>query len=372
MILAISVYSETGRVFLSGYTRLTDFDVFLMRDELFIDEKKIKTKRIRVNCIDKTIIADNKKVYKIKNIKYSDNENRGFALDCIHGMQKYSGDFLLFEKDDKLYLINYIETNALLSSILGSEAGDSFSEEALKAMSIAMRTYYYYKKESNQSNSFDIDGADGRDIVYRGKNYATPKSNKITNMTKNMVLTDINGEIICPLYHSTSSGIILKDEVLTSTIDNSPIEPLLMVDEENGIILPSISNYYNFKEKIPENIVYNALGITDENRGKIKIRYFNNTKCVDFIGVTLNNGSILWTKGYKFISNCQRAGFYNLRSIQFDFTIENGMFYFKGKGFGHLCGMSQWSAENLARHGYKYDYILKKYYPYGYISKIKE
>jgi len=37
-------------------------------------------------------------------------------------------------------------------------------------------------------------------------------------------------------------------------------------------------------------------------------------------------------------------------------------FIFRGKGFGHGLGMSQWGARGYAELGYDYRYILQNYY----------
>ena len=59
----------------------------------------------------------------------------------------------------------------------------------------------------------------------------------------------------------------------------------------------------------------------------------------------------------------QRHGINDLQSIQFNIEKIGDNYFFTGRGFGHFCGMSQYSAEELAKNGYNYEQILKKYYP---------
>jgi len=41
---------------------------------------------------------------------------------------------------------------------------------------------------------------------------------------------------------------------------------------------------------------------------------------------------------------------------------ENTSYIFKGRGYGHLVGMSQNGANGMAKNGFTYDEILKHYY----------
>jgi stage II sporulation protein D len=42
--------------------------------------------------------------------------------------------------------------------------------------------------------------------------------------------------------------------------------------------------------------------------------------------------------------------------------ISNKKYVFKGKGFGHGLGMSQWGAKGYAEQGYDYKKILQAFY----------
>jgi stage II sporulation protein D len=51
-------------------------------------------------------------------------------------------------------------------------------------------------------------------------------------------------------------------------------------------------------------------------------------------------------------------------------TRQGDAFVFKGQGFGHGVGLSQWGAQGMARAGRSYQEILTHYYPGTTISKI--
>ena len=56
------------------------------------------------------------------------------------------------------------------------------------------------------------------------------------------------------------------------------------------------------------------------------------------------------------------AGSAGLRSGQ-EIPVENGAFVFRGRGWGHGVGLSQWGAITMAEQGWAADRILEHYYP---------
>lgn len=63
------------------------------------------------------------------------------------------------------------------------------------------------------------------------------------------------------------------------------------------------------------------------------------------------------------VNGAQLRGALGLRSASFDFTLEEGVFRFTVRGWGHGVGMSQAGAVFLAKRGSDYREILAHYYP---------
>jgi stage II sporulation protein D len=310
------------------------------------------------------IIKFREKTIKIENINIFTKDKTIF--NSFAGDQEYKGDFYITNVDDKLKIINEVLIDDYFASVLGSEMGGEFSMESLKASAIAIRTYFYKKKRNYINYDYDINNADGIDMVYRGSFYATKKMYQAFKETENLFLVDNNDNLVLPLFHSTSGGIILKDIVMKSGFNDNIDNPVLLYDvDEKNIPLSIKSPYFKFNTVLTSENLKNILStkIKTSVIQNIKLKYFSNTKCVDFIGFENNSSKIFWLKGFEFISLAQKKGFYNLRSIQFRVDKINDNYYFIGSGFGHLCGMSQYSAEKLARNGYNFTFILKKYYP---------
>jgi stage II sporulation protein D len=371
-IRILLIFPENVRINLVHYSRLKDFEIKLDKSsELIIDEKKNKTSKIKILPEEKKIIFGNNSARTFNKIKIIAKKPVSFI--SFSGTANYKGIFYINAASDKIKIINEIPSEDYFAGVLGAEMGESFSIEALKALSIAARTYFYNKKTNYSKDDFDINNSDGVDMVYRGTDFASAKMYEAFNGTKDLYLVDKNGSLIVPYFHSTSGGIILKDKVMTSKIDENIEDPVLLLDaDENGLPLSKDSPYFEFFISLKSSDIIHILSpkIKLENLKEIRLKYFINTDCVDYIGFADQNDRILWIKAYDFISLAQKKNFFNLHSIQFNITKDKENYFFKGRGFGHLCGLSQYSAEKLALKGYSYLEILKKYYPDYNIKKI--
>jgi len=61
----------------------------------------------------------------------------------------------------------------------------------------------------------------------------------------------------------------------------------------------------------------------------------------------------------------------NLRSTDFNLSINGNNVYIETLGFGHSVGMSQYGAQGMASAGKSYQDILKHYYKNTEITKLE-
>jgi stage II sporulation protein D len=361
------------KVNIIGYPKLDSFQITLNTDSvLFIDHHKVSAPSLSIFPKQHTYqLAEDQNMRPFSFIEIQSHGTVFFVSPA--GNQSYTGDFSIRMNGEQLSIINTVRIKDYFASVLGSEMGEGFSEETLKAQAIAIRTYFYTRKDQYHNEKYDINNADGRDIVYRGSAFATPLMYQIMEQTKGQILTDKEGKKILPLFHSTSGGIILKDEVMQSDMDHKIKEPVLFYDKtDTGTPLSADSPYFHFQQMISKDQILKMIQprfqITQIN--DIVLSYFPDTPCVNYMGFIDQNMQVHWLKAYQFLSLAQRSGFHHLQSIQFNLQFMGTQYYFTGKGFGHLCGMSQYSAEKLAQTGHDYQKILKTYYPEYQIKKL--
>ncbi len=250
------------------------------------------------------------------------------------------------------YQINIETTDKLLTVdleeyIIGVVAGEmpaSFHEEALKAQSIASRTYLINHLQNNKTISNTTD-----DQVYLTKEDMQNKwkedYDKYYNIIKEAVTStkDIimyyNNEPIKAFYFSTSNGYTASSlSVFNEQYDYlNSIESPYDKDNSNTIEITK----QEFCTKL--NITCNQLSITNI----IKDKSNRVSK------ITINNKEYKGTQIRKLLS---------LRSTDFTFNIKDNVIEIITKGYGHGVGMSQYGANNMAKLGFTYEEILKYYY----------
>ena len=73
------------------------------------------------------------------------------------GNNTYRGDiFVVFNKKNSLFVINKLGIDDYLYGVVGSEMPASWNVEALKAQSVAARTYAAVMKKSPRNKYFDL------------------------------------------------------------------------------------------------------------------------------------------------------------------------------------------------------------------------
>lgn len=232
--------------------------------------------------------------------------------------------------------------------VVGSEMPALFNEEALKAQSIAARTYAL-KKDSVGATLV----ASTSDQVYKtnselksmwGESFNTyyEKVKKAVMATKGEVMM-YNGKYIDALYFSTSNGRT-EDPIY---VWNYSAPYLKSVDSKWDIG----TKFFNATKTIPISELNQKLGVNINSVNDIQIKSQTTGGRV--------NSIIIGGKEFTGVNVRMLLG---LRSS--DFTVsENGSnIVFTTKGWGHGVGMSQYGANEMAKAGYNYSQILKHYY----------
>ncbi len=257
--------------------------------------------------------------------------------------------------------IEVLNLEDYLIGVVSAEVPASFEEEAIKAQTVAARTYALKQIENKKNLSYDVTD-DTRTQVYqtdeqlRNKwqsNYDTyiNKIKKCIKETEGEYIT-YNDEIIYAFFFSTSNGktednknVFGKDLPYLKVVDSSFDE-----SETSGFTSSKTLNLSDFYNKLGLNYNEN-LNVTDEVRtqsGRVSSVKINGT---EFTGRDFQNKL-------------------SLRSNDFKIEQQEGNVLITTKGFGHGVGMSQYGANALAKQNKTYEEILKYYYQGTEIQKL--
>ncbi|MBN1468081.1 MAG: SpoIID/LytB domain-containing protein [Fusobacteriaceae bacterium] len=260
---------------------------------------------------------------------------------------KYRGDFELKIVNSKIMPINNIYAEEYLYSVVPSEIGNSFPDEAIKAQSVAARSYLYYNLGTSKYSYCDLlDNVNSQ--MYLGYDRESSNINRLVNETFNEVLV-YDGKPIEALFHSTSGGKTASNEDVWPS--GKPIPYLRGVDDTgNGTISPR----ENWVLEVTKSELNNIAGfiIKDINileTGNDRVKY------IELIGTSKK-------KKYTGEELRRALGVNRLNSTMFTIEEKENSFIFTGSGFGHGLGMPQYSAYTMAESGKNYKEILLYYY----------
>ncbi len=238
-----------------------------------------------------------------------------------------------------------------------AEMPASFHKEALKAQAVASYTYMKWLKENadNSSYSADITDSPSQHQAFATEDELKKKwgdsysiySSKVKEAVKSVLYEYLtyNGETAMTVFHSLSPGKTSN----ASDIWKSSLPYLKSVTAPGDKLSPDFSSEINLNIK---DFIVPFEGIKEEELMKI----FDGIKTdkSGFVSeISLNNN---------LYSATDLRSSYNLKSPYFTVEKEKDVITLTVYGKGHGVGMSQYSADYMARQGSTYKEILAHFY----------
>ncbi len=258
-------------------------------------------------------------------------------------------------------IIDEVSLEDYVVGVVSAEMPATFEIEALKAQSVAARTYVLKKVEQNKMEEYDILDTvmnqvyiDQEQMKEKWQNKFDEyfeKIKKAVDETKGEYLT-YNGELIQVFFFSTSSGKTENSEDVFS-------ESLPYLRSVDSTWDKDISPAFNGTITFTLQEFYFNLGLEYSNKLNIDITKRNETGSINEIKI---NGNLF--KGTDFRKKL------GLKSTNFEIEKNEDKVTIKTIGYGHGVGMSQYGANGMAKEGYKYEDILKHYFQGVEISKL--
>ncbi len=243
-----------------------------------------------------------------------------------------------------------------LFGVVSAEMPASYQPEALKAQAVAAYTYALYKQDQNQKEPYDITADPGKDQAFYTREEAAahfgdhPKecAEKIDSAIQSVLGRRIlyENKPIFAAYTAISGGKTESSENAFGT----PL-PYLQPVESIGDLL--CSDYLSTATFTPEELqpILSGLGVTGATES-----WFSDPQVSD-------SGTVLSMDfGGTRITGADLRSALGLRSADFSVSFADGTFTLSVRGYGHLCGMSQYGANYMALQGSDYREILSHYY----------
>lgn len=263
-----------------------------------------------------------------------------------------------------------------IKGVVASEMPAKFHIEALKAQAIAARTYAISRSmrfsEGHPDHPKAPLCASTHCQVYRSKDDLQEihgdkwiedfwvKIEEAVYSTSRMLIY-YGGEIIEPLYHSTSGGQT-EDSVHVFANDSPYLKSVESPYEEEAP---------KFKE-IKEFTLNEFLEILNKEFKGIKISKDNFLDKIKLIEKTPSGRVKKIAIDEVVIEGRDIRNLFNLNSTNFTISYDKkiNLIEIVTYGYGHGVGMSQWGANGMAKTGKTYEEILKHYYQGVEIEKM--
>ncbi len=308
---------------------------------------------IRIRLKHGAIILNNRKISEKSILLESD---KPIEVCCRKKRKRLRGRIVVKQKRDGLLVINLVDIEDYLLSVVPSESYSTWPIEALKAQAVCARTYAYYQYLHRKDREYDLVDDEG-DQAYKGVSTETKRTTKAVRETEGLILS-YNNRPILAMYTANSGG---------TTADAGAVFNLykayLIAKSDPASLKGKMARW---ERSFTARQIQNALlriGLRVNGIMNIRPAQRGPSGRIIKVHIISKNGTYI----FRTRTTLKRA----LRLPEILFTIEKKgpLFIFKGRGWGHGVGYSQWGSAYLGKtKGFKE--ILGFYYPKTYIKRM--
>ncbi|MBI2345268.1 SpoIID/LytB domain-containing protein [Candidatus Dependentiae bacterium] len=274
---------------------------------------------------------------------------------------KYQGSFIIFHDKKQLLLINGIDINDYLLSVVRHEGYPGWSIEMNKIVAITCRTYLVHQVLQSQrvDREYHIENKNNHQ-TYKGYHDCS-KIRQAVEETKNMIL-GYNGRPACTMYDVCCGGVI------PAAIEDSDLKRTPYLARTYQCTFCKNHKAYSWSLDFSSEEVLTRLKREFLKLDKISdINVYKKDKAGLVKKVIIISGTqriILTEKKFK-------SFFPEMKSYCCDIKKIHRRFFIEGKGFGHHRGLCQWGAYHLVKNQHwNFAEVLQFYYPGTNIMKL--
>lgn len=283
-------------------------------------------------------------------IRPSDKSDGGLALDG----RRYRGVLELRHRGAGLTAVNIVPVDDYLLSVVPEEMPTDWPAEALKAQSVAARSFALKSRGRHAAEGYDLCTTTHCQL-YKGIASEKTASTAAVRATRGEVLT-YGGQPIEALFHTDSGGMTESSE----DVWGNPIPYLRAVRDTPLGTMP-------WTKTVSTADLEQKLAAKGHNIGRLRAIELSPLAVGRAAKDRTASGrvkamTVTGTKGTATLSGNAWRSLLGLKSTLFSAKLTKDTVTFTGFGAGHGLGISQWGAKRLAETGKSYADILHHYY----------
>lgn len=268
--------------------------------------------------------------------------------------RRYRGALELRHKGGGLTAVNIVPVDDYLRSVVPEEMPVDWPAEAIKAQSVAARSFALASRGRHAGEGYDLCTTTHCQL-YTGTAAEKSASNAAIKATRGEVLT-YGGKPIEALFHTDSGGMTENSE----DVWGSHVSYLRAAKDTPTKTMP-------WTKTISRVDLERKLAAKGHDIGKVRSLALSPLAIGRAAKDRTASGrvktmTVKGTKSTATLSGTTWRSLLGLKSTLFDAKLAKDMVTFTGYGSGHGLGISQWGAERMAARGASYAEILHHYY----------
>lgn len=268
--------------------------------------------------------------------------------------RRYRGSLELRHRGAGLIAVNIVPVDDYLLSVVPEEMPIDWPAEALKAQSIAARSFALKSRGRHAAEGYDLCTTTHCQL-YKGIASEKTASTAAVRATRGEVLT-YAGQPIEALFHTDSGGMTESSE----NVWGSHVPYLRAVRDTPLGTMP-------WTKTVSTADLEKKLAAKGHNIGRLRAIELSPLAVGRAAKDRTASGrvramTVTGTKGSVTLSGTAWRSLLGLKSALFDAKLTKDSVTFTGFGAGHGLGISQWGAKRLAETGKSYADILHHYY----------
>ncbi|MBV8339471.1 MAG: SpoIID/LytB domain-containing protein [Candidatus Eremiobacteraeota bacterium] len=281
--------------------------------------------------------------------------------------RRYPGTLFIQLQNGMLHVINRVDAETYVASVLASEVSPSWPAESLRAQAIAVRTYAAHARNLS-TRDYDLND-DTTSQVYRGLDGITSSLVSAANDTSGQVLTA--GGLPATIYYSSSCGGHTASSFEITGLPPPPYLLGVLDADPSGRPDCASAPYFRWMNSVSAEAMSRIVNVPADRLDGVAITERWPDGRVKTITVS-GAGATTTFEGRTFYSRALSVlGYKVIPSALFDVSRNTAGFDFIGHGVGHGVGMCQWGARGRADAGMQAAQILAAYFPSTVIARMQ-
>ncbi|HEY4931419.1 MAG TPA: SpoIID/LytB domain-containing protein [Terriglobales bacterium] len=245
-----------------------------------------------------------------------------------------------------------------LAGVLAGETGNFKSDEALKAMAVAARTYALHFGRRHALDGFDF--CDSTHCQNLGLANVDARLQRIVESTSGEVLW-YDGEPAAAYYHANCGGTTEDGHYILGNDEQRA--PYLKQHADTYCVRSGANQWHSevSKRDLQRALAAEGLAIPGQLRS-VAVLHRTPSGRVEFLTVTGSRSVTVPALTFRFAIG-RNLGWDRLKSNWYEVRVEGDSVAFHGRGSGHGVGLCQVGAEVMGEEGRSYREILSFYYP---------